>query len=149
MPLQVRLLEAADFQTLSRYIHHEGGDLIAPLVPMIWLISKDDAANTKRNEWSLRQQEDIYREDPTVHFMKVIDTDAGDEIISLARWHFYPEGYKHAEMGAWELNGTAADADKTWPKEINVPLAKALLEGILCERHEWQIHGPQWSKSGI
>jgi len=146
MPLELRPVEAADFDVMSRYMFREGGDLIAPLVPIIWPTSDDDAANTKRNNWSLQRQKDIFYQDPTVKFLQVVDTDRDDEIISLARWHYYPEGFKPDTMLAWELNGTHPDADENWPQKINVPLAKAVLISIVTARPGWMGKEPQWGE---
>jgi len=146
MPIEVRPVEAGDFEVMSKYLFNKGGDLTAPLVPMIWPTSKDDALNTERTKWSLNQQKDMFHQDPTVKFMKAVDTDNEDEIISLARWHYYLEGFKPDSMIPWELNGTLSDADENWPKGINVPLAKALLIPLLKARPGWTGSEPQWSE---
>ena len=146
MPIEVRPVEVGDFDVMSKYVFNKGGDLTAPLVPMIWPTSEDDALNTERANWSLSQQKDMFHQDPTVKFMKAVDTDNEDEIISLARWHYYPEGFKSDTMMAWELNGTLPDADETWPRGINVSLAKALLIPLLKARPEWMGSKPQWGE---
>ena len=146
MSLKVEPVTSQDFETMSTYKFHQGGDLIAPLVPRFWPTSADDEPNGARNRWSLRQQRAFFNEDPTVRFMKCVDTSNG-EIISLARWHYYENGYKHPEFTALELNGTAPDAEQTWPGAANGALAKAIIVPILEDRPRWSGDSPQWGKS--
>ena len=146
MPLQLLPVEANDFDTMLSYVHNNGGDLIAPLVPIGWLTSTVDADNAERNRWSLKQQREIFDDDPTATFLKVIDTDDNNNIIALARWHYYEKGWQHKDMAAWELNGRAPDADQTWPKAMNKELFQAILMPLLEARSDWLGQRPMWGK---
>ncbi|KAL9049578.1 MAG: hypothetical protein Q9162_007147 [Coniocarpon cinnabarinum] len=144
MPLKLEPLNINDFEVMSHYKFNHDGDLIAPLVYRFWPHSEDDEVNSARNAWSLKQQREIFEEDSSVRFMKVIDTDKNNEILSLARWHCYENGYKHPEFTAFELNGTHPDADERWPEAANVPLAKAVLIPLLEARPQWMGQRPMW-----
>ncbi|KAL9084878.1 MAG: hypothetical protein Q9159_004999 [Coniocarpon cinnabarinum] len=144
MPLKLEPLNINDFEVMSHYKFNHDGDLIAPLVHRFWPHSEDDEVNSARNAWSLKQQREIFEEDSSVRFMKVIDTDKNNEILSLARWHCYENGYKHPEFTAFELNGTHPDADERWPEAANVPLAKAVLIPLLEARPQWMGQRPMW-----
>ena len=129
---------------MSHLIANEGGDLVTPLAPLFWPTSTSDEENLKRARWSMNQQRAMFQEDPSAIFLKVVDTDHGDEVLSLARWHFYEHGYKHSEFTAWELNGKGAEADSTWPEEVNVPVARATLIPVFEARSGWMGQGRQW-----
>jgi hypothetical protein len=147
MPLQVLPVEANDFDVMSTYVLSRGGDLSGPIVPFFWPPTADEAEMAERTRWSMKQQREIFEDDLTAHFMKVVDTDRGDDIIALARWHYYERGYRHSEMLSRELNGAKPDAEATWPPQINVGLAKALLDLLLAVRPEWQGQRPMWGES--
>lgn len=110
MPLQVLPLSVSDFEQL---VHHAdfgepGDDCVAPPNPVAWPV-------TTRSEAQLRaccafslQKRRLLR-DPTVHFLKVVDkketgSNTGeDEIIAVARWHHYPQGYDYNLEATWEM----------------------------------------------
>lgn len=146
MPLECRPMTLGDFDTASKYrYNHDGGDVCAPVLPFCWPTTSDDESMLKRTAWSMAQQRYIFEHDPTCRFMKVVDTDNDNEIIALARWHFYEDGYKHPEMTAQELN-PLTDDDEDWHEGLNTQLAKDMLVPVFEGRQSWCGGGPQYGK---
>lgn len=94
MPLQVLPVVLADFDALETFTEEQGGTLIDPMLLDAWPVSTSEEAD-RRNKWSAAQNRRRFRIDKSARFVKVIDTDLepSDQIISLARWHDYPEGF--------------------------------------------------------
>lgn len=144
MPFKIEPVTDADFDAMAALKYHDGGDLSSPATPAIWTTSDDAAEMAGRTRWSVKQQREMFHDDPSTRFMKVVDTDKDNAIVSIARWHYYPNGYQYKETFAWELNGKGPYADKEWPDKINVPLAKMVLDDIFRQRAEWMGQRPMW-----
>ena len=145
MTLTIKSVTLDDFSLFEKYASPTD-DLTAPLVPLGWHLDEHDKEGAlARARWSLKQQHEIFTDDPTVRFLKVVDS-ATSDTVALARWHFYSHGFDPSTMSAWELNGRAPDADERWPPGMNVPLAKAVLLPLLKARPTWMTHGPQWGE---
>ncbi|KAH7145538.1 hypothetical protein B0J13DRAFT_665972 [Dactylonectria estremocensis] len=111
MPLQVLPLNISDFDQL---IHHAdtgspGDDCVAPPNPVAWPVNTGVEAQTRARCAFALQKRRVLR-DPTVHFLKVVDTKEGlgvngndDNIVAVARWHYYPEGYDYDREAHWEM----------------------------------------------
>lgn len=110
MPLQVLPLSVSDFEQL---IHHAdfsepGDDCVASPNPVAWPVTtRSEAQLRARCAFSLQKRRLL--RDPTVHFLKVVDkkeagSDTGeDDIIAVARWHHYPQGYDYDLEASWEM----------------------------------------------
>lgn len=64
--------------------------------------------------------------------MKVVDEENG-EIICLARWHYYPEGYVHEREIKWEAWNLVPDGIERVggrrPHGFNLEMYKAIVDG--------------------
>ncbi|KAF2155516.1 hypothetical protein K461DRAFT_274506 [Myriangium duriaei CBS 260.36] len=117
MVLQVLPLETADFDVLISHASTSfpGDDLVGNPVPFCWPVANRSDAEA-RCLWHFSRQRKRYIEDTSVRFMKVIDTgkegEKSNEIISIARWHFYESGYSYERDVRWELaDGEASDGN--------------------------------------
>lgn len=145
--LTVAPLELSDFDTLETFSAANGGDCAPPVLPFTWPTSTDAEA-TARNKWSIAQQREMFLCDPTARFVKAVllhDEKTEAEIVSLARWHFYPTGFKYSEHMALELDALAPpDSPPTWPEGLNGRLHAGMLKHIFGTREEWTGTGPMW-----
>jgi hypothetical protein len=111
MPLQILALEVKDFEQL---VHHAdfgspGDDCVAPPNPVAWPVTtRTEAQLRARCIFALQKRRLL--NDPTVHFLKVVDTEGGtsntnglDNIIAVARWHYFPNGYDYDHEAHWEM----------------------------------------------
>ena len=147
MPLTLSCVVAEDFEVMKSYAHSEQGDLVSPIVMHTWVDVPTTDAEMERNLWSMKQQLKQFQEDKTAVFLKVTDNETG-EIISLARWHLYPEGFQ-ADQNSWmEVDAFAPPGvESDWPERLNVPLHKGFLEAIDGDRPRWQGNQPCWGTS--
>ncbi|ETS78027.1 hypothetical protein PFICI_10089 [Pestalotiopsis fici W106-1] len=113
MPLQVQPLELPDFDILISHASSDppGDDLVAPPNPVAWPVSTQAEAQTRARHCFALQRRRFLR-DPTTNFVKVVDVDnngaaAAGDIIAVARWHFYPQGYDYSTEAHWEMAPTA------------------------------------------
>lgn len=97
MPLQVLPVVISDFAILENLTEEQGGTLVDPLILDVWSVSSTQDS-WRRRVWSATQNKGRFLHDKTAHFVKVVDTDLGDEIVSLARWHFYEHGFPSENM---------------------------------------------------
>lgn len=104
MPITVEPLTLSDFPTLQSHAASPHGDLAAPLAPVYFPVP-DGApeAVASRLRWSLAQQKYIFEHDSTARFVKAVDSESG-EIVALARWHYYPNGWNSDSMTWLEAN---------------------------------------------
>lgn len=134
-----------DFVILESYgsSEPEHGDLISPFLATGWPASTTEE-RIARNTWGTAQQREIFLHDPTAVFMKVVDTET-QNIISMSRWHRYPQGYDYLKHSSLEFNAfTKSEIDLQWPTGINEALYKGLLRGVFPLRQKWQKPGPCW-----
>lgn len=110
MPLQVLPLDISDFEQL---IHHAdfsepGDDCVAPPNPVAWPVKTRSEAQFRAQCVFALQKRRLLR-DPTVHFLKVVDKTEDrrnkdeHDIIAVARWHYYPNGYDYDLEAHWEM----------------------------------------------
>ena len=137
MHLVVETANTSDLEVAKALYTKETGDLVAPICAACWLVAPDDIPSLKhRAGWSLQQQLDVLTNDPTAHFVKVVDSDDGAGLIALACWHRYLEGY--APRGDIEICGTKSRQDsEAWPEKLNKALFCAVHDRIISEKQRW------------
>ncbi|KIW16102.1 hypothetical protein PV08_06153 [Exophiala spinifera] len=142
MAFDVAAVVDADFDRMLKYTDETGGTLAAPLVLATWPTSSPDET-ARRNEWSIGQQRWQFHNDPTTRFMKVEDANTG-EIVSLARWHRYSDGYpledKYTEIDVFAPPGSSPK----FPQGLNGLLHAGLLEALLDRRPDYINRGVAW-----
>jgi len=101
----------------------------------------------------MSMQRNRFLNDPTCHFLKVVDfpsdkTHEDDaDIISVARWHHYPTGYKYTLEAAWEMATLPKDvvSGTAWPTAFNVKMHDFILTQRDSFREQWMAKGqPAW-----
>lgn len=109
MPLQLLPLQESDIPTLLT--HPINDDVIGSPYDVCWPV-RTEAEDSIRKEWYFKRLRHKLLHDPSARFVKVVETsektsdppqiseEGTDEIISVARWHYYPNGYEVAE-DAW------------------------------------------------
>ena len=151
MPLQVLPLKVADIPTIQTYTSTNGGPLTDPLLLDCWRIDSP-ADELKRNAWDAEQRTWRLLNDRTAHFVKVVDSERPDEIISVARWHYYDQGYSVED--AWmeidclcppTLSSTKAE-DRPIPRALDMAGLRAFIDEASKQRAECPLtKGPCWS----
>ncbi|KAJ5611267.1 hypothetical protein N7510_007986 [Penicillium lagena] len=146
MVLQVLPLQLSDFEDLISHatLHDPGDDLVGPPTPICWPPSTPAAA-LSRATFHFAKQRSRFLGDPTVRYMKVVDTGTvaspKNSIISIARWHFYPQGYNFATQLHWELHALTPPP----PSELNVSLHNYILSTRDEARSGWmEPNEPCW-----
>ncbi len=133
-----------DFDRMLRYTDEEGGTLTAPVPFSTWPTS-DPASNARRNAWSIEQQRWQFHNDPTTRFMKVEDTSVS-EIICLARWHKYTDGYpqedRYTEIDVFAPPGKSPK----FPEGMIGPLHAGVLGTAVEARAGYVKPGVCWSR---
>jgi hypothetical protein len=155
MPLRIAPLVLSDFDTMISHASRfaPGDDLVAPPIsPLCWPVRNSDDAR-RRLEFNMAHQRERFLKEHSARFMKVVDDDNG-EIVCLARWHYYPEGYVYdREIGweAWNLVPEGIErAGGRVPKAFNVEMYKSVVDGRMKEREGWQERAnPCWSENPL
>lgn len=133
---------------MTGYTDEPIGTLTAPILPRTWPTTTPEQA-AARNKWCMDQQRIQFKKDPTVRFMKCVDNETG-EILSLARWHYYKDGYKPEEYLHLEVDGNAPKGDwsgKGLPEGMNKKLHAGVLAFLLLNRKNYCGKDPFWSTS--
>ena len=137
-------LVEADFGRMLKYTDDAGGTLVAPFLFETWPAS-DPESGARRNAWSMEQQRWQFLNDSTTRFMKVEDTSTG-EIVSLARWHRYLNGYpqedKYTEIDVFAPPGTSPN----FPEDMNGALHAGLLDAACSARADYVKPSLSWSE---
>jgi hypothetical protein len=68
--------------------------------------------------WRIQQAEDDISK-PWIHFIKVIDTDNGDNIVGMARWDVPDEMNPDNDRPEEEKRRELEEKMKTWPVNLN------------------------------
>lgn len=133
--LRLLPLLADDFLAMTDHakVFDIGDDLVGPPVPVCWPISTEEEART-RLRVHMAKQFQRYREDPSVNYLKVIDD--SDSIVSVARWHWYPNGYSYNQEAHWETYPQAS-LSEPWAKQFNIPLNNFILGSRDAARCGW------------
>ena len=149
MPLHLAPVRLEDFDTIEKHAdtYSPGDDLIAPPYPVAWPVRTKPEAQS-RLRFAMAKQRRRFREDPTARFVKVVDAPSpaevhSGEIISIARWHFFPSGYDFPSMISWELAEQLPGED--WPEGFNRVLHDFILTTRDKARKDWIGEGkPVW-----
>ncbi|KEY66402.1 hypothetical protein S7711_05836 [Stachybotrys chartarum IBT 7711] len=104
MTLKIKLVQESDLDVLTRHpeTSDPADDLVAPPCPVTWpVVTRTEARVRARYhfEWQKRR----LLGDPSLNFLKVVDDENGDDIVAVARWHFYPKGYDYESNKHWEM----------------------------------------------
>ena len=143
MSLKLLEIEVEDFDTMINHanIYPPGDDLVGPPTPVCWHVTTRAEARS-RLEFHMTKQKERFLGDRSARYLKIIDNETA-EIISMARWHWYPEGYSYTEGIHWETHNSVDG--RPWPKEMNVELHNFILTTRDAEREKWQEKGkPCW-----
>ncbi|KAH8646890.1 hypothetical protein BX600DRAFT_477087, partial [Xylariales sp. PMI_506] len=79
-----------------------GDDLVAPPCPVSWPVSTRAEAQVRVRHHFAWQRRRLLG-DPSVNFLKVVDDENGGDILAVARWHFYAQGYDYESQKRWEM----------------------------------------------
>jgi hypothetical protein len=134
MPLQLCPLAVSDFEDLISHatLHELNDDLVGPPTPICYPISTPEEA-LSRSTFHFSKQRARFIGDPTVRYMKVVDNDNYKKsIVSIARWHFYPNGYDLTTQLHWELHPLSPS-----PHQFNIPLHNHILSVRDSARSSW------------
>lgn len=138
VPLTMDELTAMENDT---NIYEPGDDLVGPPIPICWPVRTSAEAQTRLRVHMAKQSERLQK-DPSVHYLKVVND--SHSIVSIARWHFYPNGYSYAREGHWEQYPPAA-LSEPWARGFNIPLNNFILGSRDAERECWMPRGrPCW-----
>ncbi|KAL9071450.1 MAG: hypothetical protein Q9161_004167 [Pseudevernia consocians] len=135
MDLRLFPLAAEDFPVITNHadIFEPGDDLVGPPVPVCWPVSTQEEAQT-RLQVHMAKQLQRYLKDPSVNYLKVID-DSGS-IVSVARWHWYPNGYSYEKENHWEIYPETSFSEP-WAKGFNISLNNFILGSRDAARSSW------------
>ncbi|KAI0137489.1 hypothetical protein BJ170DRAFT_606083 [Xylariales sp. AK1849] len=158
MPLKLLPLELTDFDTLIGHasLHEPGDDLVAPPNPIAWPVStRAEAQLRARHCFALQRRR--FLGDASVNFLKVVavnddglgedaHADGSGDIVAVARWHFYAQGYEYKAEAGWEMaealpTGDGNEDEDHPPSNFNI----ALHDHILTARDSFR---PQWIPAG-
>lgn len=143
MHLQLSPLELHDFDELVHQAaaYPPGDDLVAQPTPLCWPVKTPEEAET-RLRVHFKKQRIRFKGDPTVRYMKVVDPATGT-IISIARWHFYPNGFNFDSEIHWETY--CPEELQVLPKDFNIPLYNYILSTRDSARMSWiPVNSPCW-----
>ncbi|RDW68676.1 hypothetical protein BP5796_09333 [Coleophoma crateriformis] len=144
MHLQLCPLELQDFDKLVSHAasYPPGEDLVAPPTPICCTVKTREEAET-RLRFHFDKQRSRFIGDPTVRYMKVIDTANENSIISIARWHFYTSGYNFDTEIPWETHNSTSG--QSIPQGFNIPLHNYILTRRDAARASWiPANSPCW-----
>ena len=135
MGLQILPLTIDDFSALINQanIFELGDDLVGPPVPVCWPVSTCEEAQTRLQVHMAKQlQRHMY--DPSINYLKVVD--GSGSIVSLARWHWYPNGYTYEKEGHWETYPETS-LSEPWAKQFDIPMNNFILGSRDAARCSW------------
>jgi GNAT superfamily N-acetyltransferase len=137
MNLQIHPLEIHDFDTLISQAdqYPPGADLTGLPTPLCCEVTTQEQARV-RLQFHFDKQKTRYQNDPTVHYMKVIDIADQNSIIGVARWHFYPKGYEFETESHWEVYDLTPD-QLLAPREFNIALYNHIITTRDAARASW------------
>ena len=139
MPLKLLEIELEDFNTMTNHanIYPPGDDLVGPPTPICWPVTIQSEAR-RQLEFHMTKQKERFLGDTSARYLKIVDEETG-EIVSMARWHWYPEGYSYTKGIEWETHN--AVEGRPWPNDMNIELHNWMLMARDSEREHWQEKG--------
>ncbi|KAK5121846.1 hypothetical protein LTR85_004721 [Meristemomyces frigidus] len=148
-PFQVAYMTSSDFSLMLTPSHRRGGDLVTPPIsPLCWPIPEGDEADgdeaLRRLEYSTSLHKAFFDRDPTVHCIKAINPDDG-EIVSIARWNFFPRGYEFERDEVVDVGEFLPDGALAPEGPYVLDLYRDLRTKMMRERRDWTERGnPCW-----
>lgn len=139
MPLKLLPITLPDFDTMISHAttYAPGDDLVGPPTPICWPVTTQPSAHA-RLEFHMSAQRRRFLGDRSATYLKVVDEETG-EIVSMARWHFYPNGYSYEEGIGWEVyRRSGEEGGIEIPTEMNINLHNHILSTRDAERQNWQ-----------
>ena len=139
--LQLLSLTAEDFSTIINHanIFEVGDDLVGPPVPVCWPVSTREEAQTRLR---IHMDKQLHRlnHDPSINYLKVIDETGA--IVSVARWHWYPNGYSYDRERHWETYPEPANEEESprsalGAQRFNIALNNFILGSRDAARPDW------------
>lgn len=143
MPLKLDKISLEDFDVMVNHAktYTVGDDLVGPPTPVCWLVSSPAEAE-KRLRFHMAKQRSRFLGDRTATYLKIIDEDTG-EIVSIARWHYYPRGYSYTDGIEWEVHSPIEG--QLFPEGMNIELHNFILSARDAERQNWMVKDePCW-----
>jgi hypothetical protein len=140
MPLFLLPLKFEDFDTLTSHadIHPPDVNLVSPLYSISWPVQTTHEAQ-ERTRFVMNCERQRFLEDTSAHYLKVVsaaslaastDPEQAD-IISLAHWHFYSDGFNLETILEWE-KCTLPAGQEVWPRGFN----RTLHDNFLLTRNK-------------
>jgi hypothetical protein len=143
MALKLSKIQLEDFDNMINHarIYPVGDDLVGPPTPICWPVNSQIEAE-KRLQFHMSKQRGRFLGDHSASYLKVVNEDT-EEIVSMARWHYYPNGYSYEEGIGWEIHSPVEGLP--FPPEMNVALHNFILSARDAERKKWMAKGkPCW-----
>lgn len=142
MPLQLLEVQLEDFETMINHanIYLPGDDLVGPPTPLCWPITSQSSQEESiaRLTFHVSKLRSRFLGDPTGKYLKIVDEET-KEIISIARWHYYPSGYSYTQGIGWELHTPISGQE--FPEGMNIELHNYILDSRDKERENWMEKG--------
>lgn len=139
MAIEVQPLTVDDIPRMLA-LQPRDGQLTTPAVDACMPADTAELA-VQRNEWSVLQQLDILENDSTARQIKAVDTATG-EILAVARWHRYTDGYAPTDL---EYAGCKPKAStSSYPPGFSIDVYLGMLEALFDARRGWTGRGALW-----
>lgn len=143
MPLKLCQVRLEDFDIMTDHakIYAVGDDLVGMPTPLCWLVSSQTEAQ-ERLQFHMSKQRNRFLGDRTTTYLKVVDEDT-NEIVSIARWHYYPHGYSYEDGIGWEIHSPLEG--QPFPQGMNIELHNFILSARDVARRTWMVKDePCW-----
>lgn len=134
-------IEPVTLSDFEKFMQLPGEDDLVnvPFKPLCWPVRRDGDAKARREYYHNRQRQ-RFLIDPSTRYVKCIDQSSG-EIVSLANWHYYPNGYD-TEKEHWKAIDALAPPGTTGerPPGFDFDLFASLSESMKL-RDDWLPRG--------
>jgi hypothetical protein len=140
MPLFLSPMEPQDFDAVIAHadIYPPGVDLVPPLFTLSWPVRTTQEAK-ERLQFTMASERRRFLGDPSAYYLKVVSAPSLEastdpeqaDVISIAHWHYYPEGFNFETMMKWEKCTFPAGLE-SWPDGLN----RDLHDGFLLARNK-------------
>lgn len=128
--------------------HRQGGDLVTPpIAPLCWPAETDSDDALRRLEYSCSQHRAWFERDRSSHCLKAVHPE-NNEIVSIARWNYFPNGYEYARDEFVDVDEFVATEDlKVNGGSYDLDLYREMRQGRMRERAAWMAVGkPCWGE---